>query len=105
MSFLRIFRSIGFICSIVLLAPTAFAEQYRYQNDAGDFVVSQSQPPVGVSYAVLDDEGIYQYLVHATALVMPELKWQAAATPEPGHAQHQFVELSQFELPNPYAGD
>ncbi len=64
-------------CAVVMLltAGLGYAEQYRYQDEQGHFVVSSEKPSAGVSYAVLDDEGVYQYLVHATAAVTPSVDW------------------------------
>lgn len=53
--------ALGMLCT----APLASADQYQYQDAEGRLVVTQQLPPVGVSYAVLDEEGVYRHLVPA----------------------------------------
>ena len=59
----------------------AYAEQYQYKNAQGEIVVSQELPPSGVSYAVLDDNNVYQYLVPA-----PPLEVMVGVEPDTGAA-------------------
>jgi hypothetical protein len=102
---LEILRKFGVLVVLMMLAPTVFAEQYRFQDEQGEFVVSEHKPPAGVSYAVLDDQGVYQYLVHATAAELADLDWRQPGPVDVGEAERAVVELSQYQLPNPYDQD
>jgi len=63
---------------LLLAAQLAVAKQYQYKDQDGRIVVSQEQPPAGVSYAVMDDNGVYQYLVPVAPLQpQPQAKQDA----------------------------
>ena len=84
-------------CAVVMFfsAGLVHAEQYRYQDEQGNFVVSSEKPDAGVSYAVLDDEGVYQYLVHATAAVSPSVDWPADANAASPNKQESAAAVSE----------
>ena len=55
-------------CSVVVLSllavtPQALASLYSYQNEAGDYVISQTKPKGVAEYAVLTDDGEFVRLV------------------------------------------
>ena len=96
MSFTKILRTTAVFLLVMGGASHAFAEQYRYQDQEGRFVVSSERPDVGVSYAVLDDEGVYLYLVHAAAMLEPVVDWQPMSA-EFEDFGYEFVDVEVAE--------
>ncbi len=90
MPFSRFLAPAVLIGGVFGAAPEVLAEQYQYQNDQGQVVASKELPPLGTTYAVLDDNGVYQYLVHSTAQLMPKIEWQVSTISEQVSANSPF---------------
>jgi len=90
MPFSRFAVSTLLVAGALSAAPHAAAEQYQCQNAQGQIVALGELPPVGTSYAVLDDNGVYQYLVHSTAGLMPKIEWQVSTISEQVNADSPF---------------
>ncbi len=102
MSFTKILQAAVVVLVVMGGATHAFAEQYRYQDQEGRFVVSSERPDVGVSYAVLDDEGVYLYLVHAAAMLEPVVDWHPASAVLDQDFGYGFADV---EIAEPQARD
>lgn len=90
MSFSRFVVSTVLTVGALSTALEAAAEQYQYQNAHGQVVATSELPPLGISYAVLDDNGVYQYLVHSSAQLTPKIEWQVSTISEQVSATSPF---------------
>jgi len=86
----RLFFQMTVSAAVLTTAPAVHAEFYQYQNTHGQIVASKQLPPLGTTYAVLDDNGVYQYLVHSTAGLMPKIAWQVSTISEQADTDNTF---------------
>ena len=93
---------VGIALTSILIATNASAQDYKWTSPTGDTIYSQTPPPIGTPFELVDDKSIARtnYGVSNTNNLQKNLDNSREAREEKKTEQQQLVESNQIKQEN-----